>query len=772
MTDNESHDRIEGRQLDVIRQLGRIGYWEFAPAERSVALPEASRRLLAEILGCVAADCPAFLQALPEGERGRFVLALDQALAGGQPLAIELDLATASGRRARLSVRGTPVTGDAGASGFAGTFQDITNERRTEEQLLRQRDVMKTIIDNFPGAISLCDADLRFTAYNDQFIELLEFPRALFEKGWVEFEDLARFNAKRGEYGPGDAEEQVRAMVARAHDFQAHRIERARPNGRWLEIRGTPIPSGGFVTSYIDITERKRIEAELVQAKEAAEARREQVASLLDHSGQGFLSFGSDLVVHAECSRACATLLGQSPAGRDAADALFGEDAAKAELLRAAVPMALAECDTGQGETMLSLLPAEFRHGEKLLKAQYTMLDKGRVMVVLTDVTAERRLERKIESERRRLEMIVAAVTDGRDFFDAVDAFRDFVSHGLPAMLDAGANAEVAAREVYRQMHTFKGLLNQFSFPRVPVALHELESRLERLRQTGQNPSPARIAEAVGAVPLMALLDEDLAVLREALGPDFLEHGNRVVLTAAQAEQLRHLAERLLRGEPIDATIGRMRKLLLEIGQLHKVPFRDVLTGFERTIRQASARLEKEVAPLEVQGGTDVWIDPQAYRPFLRSLTHVFRNAVAHGIEDPRTRLAAGKDRRGRIVCTVSAGADRIELSIVDDGAGIDLAALRRRAVSAGLAGAEDAPAASAERMLDLIFLDHVGTQQEATQLAGRGVGLAAVRSEVRRLGGEVTATTSAGGGTQFLFTLPLQTDIIRDAEKKCQAGN
>jgi len=155
-------------------------------------------------------------------------------------------------------VEGFPFRSGGATSGFVTTYTDITDHKGTEEQLTRQRDEMKTIIDNFPGGISLCDADLRFTAYNDQFAELLDFPSALFAKGWVDFEELARFNAKRGEYGPGDIEEQVKTVVTRAQNFQAHHIERARPNGRWLEIRGTPIVSGGFVTSYIDITERKQ----------------------------------------------------------------------------------------------------------------------------------------------------------------------------------------------------------------------------------------------------------------------------------------------------------------------------------------------------------------------------------------------------------------------------------------------------------------------------------------------------------------------------------
>jgi diguanylate cyclase (GGDEF)-like protein len=159
-----------------------------------------------------------------------------------------------------IQVEGFPFKFGGAISGFVTIYTDISDGKKTEEQLIRQRDVMKTIIDNFPGAISLFDADLKMAACNEQFKTLLELPAHLFDKEVVHFEDFIRFNANRGEYGPGDPEELTGQITERARNFTAHRIERARPGGQWLEIRGTPIPSGGFVTSYIDITERKKAE--------------------------------------------------------------------------------------------------------------------------------------------------------------------------------------------------------------------------------------------------------------------------------------------------------------------------------------------------------------------------------------------------------------------------------------------------------------------------------------------------------------------------------
>jgi len=144
--------------------------------------------------------------------------------------------------------------------GLIGVIADITARKMAEEKLQRQNDMLNAIIENFPGAVSVFDADLNLAACNGQFRQLLELPDSLFDKPVVKFEDFIRFNAARGEYGPGNREQQIAAIVARARDFKPHKVERVRANGTALEIRGMPLPGGGFVTIYIDITERKQME--------------------------------------------------------------------------------------------------------------------------------------------------------------------------------------------------------------------------------------------------------------------------------------------------------------------------------------------------------------------------------------------------------------------------------------------------------------------------------------------------------------------------------
>jgi PAS domain S-box-containing protein len=141
-------------------------------------------------------------------------------------------------------------------------------------------------LDHLHEAISIIDKDLRLRVWNQRFIELLDFPPELIQAG-LPFAELMRYNARRGEYGPGDPEALTEERVRLAERFESHCFERTRPNGTVLEIRGEPITGGGFITVYEDITARKRTEAELWESHEQLEARvRERTTELLALNAQ------------------------------------------------------------------------------------------------------------------------------------------------------------------------------------------------------------------------------------------------------------------------------------------------------------------------------------------------------------------------------------------------------------------------------------------------------------------------------------------------------
>ncbi len=127
---------------------------------------------------------------------------------------------------------------------------------------LRERiRLLEAVIENFPGGLSLFDNNLEMVLCNEQQKAMLEYPAELFANGNPTLEDLFRFNAARGEYGPGNPDDHVARRIALVKKRHPHVYERTRPNGMIVEIRGAPLEGGGFVTTYLDVTEQRRNQA-------------------------------------------------------------------------------------------------------------------------------------------------------------------------------------------------------------------------------------------------------------------------------------------------------------------------------------------------------------------------------------------------------------------------------------------------------------------------------------------------------------------------------
>jgi PAS domain S-box len=147
----------------------------------------------------------------------------------------------------------------------------VANPSAGQAQPPNRLAVLEAALNHIDQGFSLIDTELRLVAWNASFIQLLDFPAEMVYEG-ATFESLVRFNALRGDYGPGDAEAQVAERVALARRFEPHEIERTRPDGRVLHVRGTPVPGWGFITVYTDVTAQRRAEAQL--AEQVAELER------------------------------------------------------------------------------------------------------------------------------------------------------------------------------------------------------------------------------------------------------------------------------------------------------------------------------------------------------------------------------------------------------------------------------------------------------------------------------------------------------------------
>ena len=170
-----------------------------------------------------------------------------------------------------------PFFGENGIEKYISIRTDITQRKLLEDEVSQKNVLMKNILSNIPVGLSVMDKQLNLVAENPLFRSLLDFPDSLFEPEVVRFESLIRFNAERGEYGEGDRDAIVKAIVDRARVSQAHRFQRQRGDGRTLDVRGATMPDGGFVTTYTDITDLTRATE---AAQEASQSKTQFVANM------------------------------------------------------------------------------------------------------------------------------------------------------------------------------------------------------------------------------------------------------------------------------------------------------------------------------------------------------------------------------------------------------------------------------------------------------------------------------------------------------------
>ena len=190
------------------------------------------------------------------------------------------------------------------------------------------------------------------------------------------------------------------------------------------------------------------------------------------------------------------------------------------------------------------------------------------------------------------------------------------------------------------------------------------------------------------------------------------------------------------------------------------VPFTRLTPRLERIVRQIANELNKSVELTIINADDEM--DRTILERITSPLEHMLRNAVDHGIENTATRLRAGKERSGHITLEVHREGNEIIIELIDDGRGIDVEAVRSKAISQGLIAADDHSLTDLD-IMQYIFNAGLSTSKQVTQISGRGVGMDVVISEVRQLGGAVSVVSEYGKGSHFTIRLPL-TVAVSDA--------
>jgi two-component system chemotaxis sensor kinase CheA len=470
-----------------------------------------------------------------------------------------------------------------------------------------------------------------------------------------------------------------------------------------------------------------------------------KVTTLLNNADQGFLTFGGNLIIDSEYSKQCTTIFKKEISGLNIADLLYSNEKKK-EFFIQTLQSLLTETSELKIKTIISLLQKEFIINKKAIEIKYKIVDDGKFMLMLTDITAKKILEKKINREKNILKMIVSIVSDSDEFFELYDEFNEFINI-KDTLIDNDKTALHNATELYRIIHTFKGLFSQKEMQNIVLNLHKLESALSDCLANQSNTNQS-LEELIHRSDFEAWLQKDINIIKDVLGDELFSKRGKVTV---QEETLSQIENKIIEISNKYDEINKYEEVVNDIKNLKNKTLQSMFASYPKLIDQLSQNLEKSIYPLEVIVDKELRVSDNI-KPFIKSLVHVFRNSVDHGIETMDERHEIQKDEIGTISCSIKEDENNLHFIIADDGAGIDIEKIKEKATQLEI----DTDSLSDNEIEALIFNDRFSTKGEVSQTSGRGVGMAVVKYEIEKINGVININSQLNIGTTFEFIIPL----------------
>ncbi len=380
--------------------------------------------------------------------------------------------------------------------------------------------------------------------------------------------------------------------------------------------------------------------------------------------------------------------------------------------------------------------------------------------------------------------------------------------------LDAGSADSDCINEMFRHVHSLKGMASTMRFQSIAALAHAAEDLLSRLRdnkltifrgvvellfsaidtleqlvglveQGAELPDTQSLTERIRAytpdddempAPEAPPAAPPVPVASGSAAPQQGSEGattrirtsllDRLVNLSGELLTVRHSLENLAEQHQTKALVPSLkelstllRQLQQEVFQARMVPFSSIIERYPRMVRDLAKSGGKEVA-FRIEGA-EIELDRGVLERIGEPLVHLLRNAVDHGLEPPAERIAKGKPATGTLQVTITRQTDQVQLEIRDDGRGMDPQLIRARAVACGLLDRQQAELLTREELLLLICTPGFSTASTVTEVSGRGVGMDVVQHAVQEIGGTLTIDSTLGLGTSMTLHLPISVAII-----------
>ncbi|WP_096671284.1 hybrid sensor histidine kinase/response regulator [Polaromonas sp. AET17H-212] len=352
------------------------------------------------------------------------------------------------------------------------------------------------------------------------------------------------------------------------------------------------------------------------------------------------------------------------------------------------------------------------------------------------------------EPGSRKVMMSMAQATALQPLRQAASGSIRVRSQLLDRMVNQAGEVMITRSRLEAELNQLRGSLNDLS-----GNLNRLRAQLRDVEMHSETQMQSRLQQAKEAQLGFDPLEFDRFTRVQELTRMMAESVNDVATVQRTLQRTVEATE-----DDLIAQARQTRELQRDLLRTRMVEFEGISERLYRVVRQASKETGKQVR-LDLQGGT-IEMDRGMLDRMTPAFEHLLRNCVAHGIEDMQTRTDAGKDPSGLITVSLQQSGNDVSVEFRDDGAGLNLARIREKAIASGLL----APGQQIgdDEAANMIFMPGFSTASHVTELSGRGIGMDVVRSEVNALGGRIETSTVAGKGTNFKLVLPLTTAVTQ----------
>ncbi len=361
-----------------------------------------------------------------------------------------------------------------------------------------------------------------------------------------------------------------------------------------------------------------------------------------------------------------------------------------------------------------------------------------KLLLCVSDVTGPKRLEEEARDHQRELALIGEILPVSQEkFHDFMDGCRRYIDENEALVARAPDKRPEVIHHLFRNMHTIKGNARSCGLAHLARVAHEIEQSYGQLRKREDSVwQPEALLEQLAA--LRAELDNLARINDKVLGRQGPgRRGSVAKYLMVEKEQVEQSLQLLAGVDQADATAmrGAINQVALSLNLIGADRLDDVLVGILDALPPLAAELSKEPPVVRIEDHGLV-IRSQAHGLLKNVFTHLLRNAVEHGLEPAAQRLAHGKPAAGRLDIRLALAGGKLRISLRDDGRGLAMARLRRRAVAQGQLTAEQAR--SAHAVAQTVFLPGSATAERATDAPGRGAGMQAVQGFLKKEDGHI----------------------------------